>query len=93
MRRILLAALAVASLTAPAGMAAAQVSAVVRPDTVTHVDDWRPCRSWDGRRRLCRDADWDRNRWREHDWYGPASCASGHERFIDRHGRWRFCHR
>jgi Ni/Co efflux regulator RcnB len=90
MRKILMAGLAVLSIAAPAALASAQI---VRADTVTRVDDWHACRSWDGRARACRDNDWDHNKWREREWYGRGSCASGHERYIDKHGNWRFCRR
>jgi hypothetical protein len=51
--------------------------------------EYRDCRDWDRRGRMCRDRDWDDNRWR--DYYGPRSCRlPGHERYY-MDGRWYRC--
>jgi hypothetical protein len=97
MRRILLAALAAASIggfgaAAFAGPASIVGAHALRSDMVQKTQDrWRDCRDWDRDGRHCRDRDWDEGRW--HDWYGPESCRiRGHDRYLD-DGRWRRCER
>jgi hypothetical protein len=79
MRRMIVAALAVASLIGTAGTSVAGVGSLaqgVAPSMVTHVQmrdrDWehdRHCRDWDDRGRACRDHDEGCTRWdmRTHD--------------------------
>jgi hypothetical protein len=89
MKKLLTLGLAVAAL---AGSAGATCAAQLRPGMLTRVDDaWRDCHRWDRHHHQCRDADWDRNRWNEHDWYGRGACHNGHDHYLDPRGHWREC--
>jgi hypothetical protein len=94
MRKMLAAALAVASLTASAAGAQAVLGAQpeVRPDTLVRVQGrppWAACVRWDARTLVCRDASWRGRNWRA--WYGRSTCRRGHGWWIDNRGRWRRC--
>ena len=89
MRKTLIAALAFASLSAPAGLATADPE--VRPDTLTHVQGppWASCVRWDRHTHVCRDVGWRGRSWRG--WSGRRSCRRGRGWWIDNWGRWRRC--
>ena len=92
MKKILTLGLALASLSAP--LAAAAGAAQARPEQISRVqDEWRDCRRWDRHRHECRDRDWDRDRWNEHEWYGRRACGDTRDHYLDGRGRWRACHR
>jgi hypothetical protein len=88
MKAILIAGLALASLTT----AAVATAEPVRKEMIIRVDDaWRDCAKWDRRHHICRDAEWDRSRWVEHDWYGHKTCGANHDHYLDARGHWRTC--
>lgn len=94
MKKILTMGIALASLAAPLAVAAGAAQA--RPEQqVTRVQDtWRDCSRWDAKHHMCRDQDWDRNRWNEHEWYGRGACHhDGHDHYLDTRGHWRACRR
>ncbi len=100
MRKILMAALAAASIGGLGGVVYAGTASVVgahglKVDMVQKAQDrddrWRDCRDWDRDGRRCRDRGWDDRRWR--DWWGADSCRGrGHERYLE-DGHWRMCRR
>ena len=92
MKKILILGLALASLSA--SFAAGAGAAQARPEQIIRVrDQWRDCRNWDRKHHVCRDQDWDRNRWNEREWYGSNTCRGGHDHYLGAHGHWRACHR
>jgi hypothetical protein len=90
MKTLLIFGLTLASLAA----SAVATAGPVRKEMLIRVDnDWRDCSRWDRRHHRCREADWDRNRWQEHNWYGRRTCRGDHDHdhYLDGRGHWREC--
>ena len=92
MKKILTLGLALASLSAP--LLAAAGAAQARPEQVIRAqDEWRDCSRWDHKHHMCRDTEWDRNRWNEREWYGHRTCGDSHDHYLDTRGHWHACRR
>ncbi len=94
MRKLLVIALAAASMAGFASITQAGVGTVVHAQPVSMITkaEWRDCREWDRRRHECRDREWDRHH--DRSWYGERSCRErGHDHFIGEDGRWHECRR
>jgi hypothetical protein len=95
MRKLLITALAAASVVGFAGSsfagAGGALSAHAPAVSMIQKAEWHDCRDWDGRRHECRDKDWDRHH--DHSWWGPESCRRhGHDHFLGDDGHWHECH-
>jgi hypothetical protein len=98
MKKLLMLGLAAAALTSWTGSSMAAGLPQVRSDMLIRVDDrdhdhdeWRDCHRWNRHRHECRDSDWDRNKWAEHEWYGRHVCDGSHDHYLDARGHWRHC--
>jgi opacity protein-like surface antigen len=90
-KKILTLGLALASLSASLVGAAGVAQARPEQKLILVQDEWRDCGHWDRKHHVCRDPNWDRNRWNEHDWYGRGVCGANHDHYLDARGHWRTC--